>query len=74
VAEAGALMGYGTNASTAYRRAAHYVDRILKGTNPADLPIEQPTEFELIVNLRIANAIGLTLPPSVLIRANEVIQ
>jgi len=72
--EAGGLMTYGVNFTDLYRRAATYVDKILKGRTPADLPVEQPMKFEFIVNLKAAKQIGLTIPPNVLVRANKVIR
>jgi putative tryptophan/tyrosine transport system substrate-binding protein len=73
-AEAGGLMSYGPSFPAMFRRAAYYVDRVLKGTKPADLPIEQAMRFDLVINLRTAQALGLTIPPHVLLQATEVIQ
>ena len=73
-AEAGGLVVYGPNFADMFRRAGRYIDRILKGTNPGELPMEQPTKFELVINGKTVKALGLTIPQSLLVRADRVIE
>ena len=74
MADAGGFMSYGANTLAEFRRAAYFVDRILRGTKPGDIPIEQPTEFELVVNLKTAKALGITIPQSILLQATKVLE
>ena len=73
-ARVGGLAAYGINRSWPFRRLAHYVDAVLKGAKPSDLPVEMPTQYDLVINLKTANALGITIPPTLLARADEVIK